>query len=90
MKKILLYGITSALIFGAGACYEKNEHKKQLANKKYDTFTERGNWYLSTPIGSKIINENHQVGTVEERMRGLLKDEYGELKESLEKIVKKN
>lgn len=90
MNKIITYGVIGALSFGTGSCYQKNKIKETVAGKKYDTFQQKNQWFLSTPAGDRIITKTHEVGTVEERMKGLLKEEYISLKESLEKIVKKD
>lgn len=90
MTRIITYAIMGALTFGMGSCYQKEKTQKEVLNKKYETFQEKNNWYLSTPIGNKIINENHELGSVQQRMNGLLKEKYSDLKESLEKILDEN
>jgi hypothetical protein len=55
-------------------------------SQPYEAFEENHEWFLRTPDCTKPIYENDQVGTVEDRMRGLLVEDLSVLNFALSKI----
>ena len=53
-------------------------------DKPYFTHFHENQWYLGTPEGSKIITLQGEVGTIEERLRGLIKEDNEELRKAYE------
>jgi hypothetical protein len=52
----------------------------------YHTFERDHQWFLQTPVGEKPIYESHEVGTVESRLLGLLKEDVSVLYTTLDCI----